>query len=439
MIQGLIDTLRRYQAAPVVVNGPITADLWQHHRASGGCDGLPPHLRRVVNQLDRYFAASDKHLTPAKRAEIEASIYVELSDRAARRDAEQQLAAYIHTVADALPGFELRYNAHALADRLAECRTQGVAGQTADGRLQVAWDAKCDQVRLCPDESRVETQRIARRYCSAMRDWVGERPGRRRVIYAVLTCPNFEAGRLDHGKRYTLAKFKNWMRFQYDAAPLAYRRTTETTAPGVRRVVHKAVKTRKRKLAAFPSLRGALVVQEDPLSARQDWNVHLNAFLLVDGRFDYKEAREVWGHNVEFRELDATDPETLYHAALEAVKYSAQIVPTKSAEKRAKRATHAPAMVEWTPRQWAEWWAAQQGFRRVRSYGCLYKIGKPADTEPPMVTWLGRVTFHRGRYRVDLIPGNNFSDWGRHRAADIPTNHHPPPLIGDCYENRAIH
>ena len=450
-MQALIDTLRRHGAAPVVMNGPLTPELWRHHRDHGGCDGLPGHLRRVVDQLDRYFDAMDPApLSRQERARIESEIYTDLQDRAARRAAEQQLADYLHTVAEALPYFDGEHKIQELAESLATCRTAGVAGQTEQGSAQIAWDHKCGQVRLCPDESRIETQRVAERYVTAMHRWHLEKPGRRRIIYAVLTCPNFEPGRLEHGKRFTLEQFKAWMRHEYAACPVTWRKVAEDLGDGDRRIVPQAVKSRKRKIQAFPSIQGAMVIQEDPLSARDDWNVHLNAFLLIDGRFDYKEARELWGWNVEFRELDASDPAALFRAAMEAVKYSAQIVPTKSEEKRARHDTEAPAMTEWPVERWAEWWAAGKGFRRLRSYGELYRLTAPCpacgeavrlsaetcphcqhsmadEAEAPLVRWLGRVSWDGAGYRVDLIPENNFSgSWLSRWSSSGPAGSGPP-------------
>ena len=434
-MQALIDTLRRHGAAPVVMSGPLTPELWRHHRDHGGCDHVPPHVRRVVQQLDRYFEAEDRARMPIgrhERAEIEADIYADLQDRAARRQAEQSLSDYLYRVAKALPLFDGAHRIQELAESLAMCRTAGVAGQTDQGRAQIAWDHKCGQVRLCPDESRTETQRVAERYVRAMHAWFKENPGRRRIIYAVLTCPNFEPGRLAHGKKFTLEKFKGWMRYEYAACPVTWRKVAEDMGDGTRRIRPQAVKSRRRKIQAFPSIQGAMVIQEDPLSALDDWNVHLNAFLLVEGRFDYKEARELWGWNVEFRQLDAEDPAALYRAALEAVKYSAKIVPTKSAEKKARHDSEAPAMSEWPPERWAEWWAAGKGFRRLRSYGVLYRLGKEEDAaEPPLVTWLGRVSWDGAGYRVDLIPENNFSgSWAGKSSSSGPPGVGPPGTGG---------
>ena len=431
VVDSLLDTLRRHGAAPVVLHGPVTPDVWAHHRAHGGCDRVPPHLRRVVSQLDRYFEAADsiRHPLPRhERARIEAEVYADLEDRAARRVAEQALADYIRNVAEAEPGAAHLYGLDELAESLETCRTSGVAGQTVDGALRIAWDHKCGQVRLCPDESRTETQRVAERYVTAMKRWHQERPGRRRIIYAVFTCPNFEPGRLAHGKRFTLARFRDWMRHEYAACPVTWRTWAEDNGDGTRTIRRAPIRTRKRKIPALPAIKGAMVIQEDPLSARDDWNVHLNAFLLIEGRFDYAEARALWGWNVEFRELDASEPGALSRAALEAVKYSAQIVPTKSAEKRARHGSDAPAMVEWPAARWVEWWGAGKGFRRLRSYGALYRLEREEQTdEPALVRWLGRVSWDAGSYRVDLIPENNFYPSGLEKWSSPAAARTGPP------------
>jgi hypothetical protein len=66
------------------------------------------------------------------------------------------------------------------------------------------------------------------------------------------------------------------------------------------------------------------------LSAHGDWNIHLNVILLIEGPFDWNEARESWGANVEVRAIDRS---SLTKKMLELIKYSAQTVPTKSADK----------------------------------------------------------------------------------------------------------
>ena len=121
-------------------------------------------------------------------------------------------------------------------------------------------------------------------------------------------------------------------------------------------------------------------------------------------------------------------------------------------------------MTQWSSTRWQEWWDAQQGFRRTRAYGCLYALhgkrwnaadfndrsewcrvaGAPQElvkldwkeigqgmkkkdrerlrvklrkamvfgeaVDMQAVEWVGSMKFgSEGSYRVDLIPGDNFS------------------------------
>ena len=289
---------------------------------------------------------------------MQASLEAELGDRNARREAEHTLADYIESIGEGCAD---------VVARLRSCRTSGVVGRKPDGNFIATWDEKCSLGRLCPDEARTETMRVVQKYVPEIRRWVFRKRGRR-VYSAVFTIPNVQPGELEAAKRQLFELFKDWLRYHYDACPL------EAGPGGFRR-------TRRRRLAAFPQIQGALVVQEDPLSASGDWNVHLNVLLLTDGWLDFRLVRELWRNNLEIRLID---PKNLTHTILEIVKYATQIVPTKSAEKRARRATNAPAMTEWPPARWSEWWKAQQRFRRTRSYGCLYALDETRWNDLPL-------------------------------------------------------
>ena len=89
----------------------------------------------------------------------------------------------------------------------------------------------------------------------------------------------------------------------------------------------------------------------------------------------------MWGANLHIRPVN---PGNLTRTVLELVKYATQPVPTKSAEKRVRRTSDAPAMTEWPAEQWIEWWRAQQRFRRTRSYGCLYALDETRWDDLPL-------------------------------------------------------
>lgn len=444
---------------------PIAYEVSKWHHNNPDAPRFPGHISNYVDILERRHLAE----TAAIRISIDPyqleEIRVDLADQAegwkAHREAEEQLAQYIRDVYDATgwqppaPKGSIRGRSLLeLAEDLEGCRRAGAVGLKPDGGTMIAWESKCGQVHLCPDESREETQRLTEFYLPAMLDWVKEKPTHR-LFYAVFTDHNFRPGQLFNGKNYLFEKFSEWRKYRPHACPVRFVE---------RHGCNEVVRSRRQYLDAPYTLEGALVVQEDPLSAHGDWNVHLNAFLMVDGQFDYKTARDVWGGNVHFQEIDG-DPAAIRRALLEAIKYSAQIVPSKSEEKRHQ--TEAPAMTEWEPRQWIEWWSAQQGFRRVRSYGALYALhGKRWDAMEPrarvdlcraaeiaseaagkpwkelaeeeknpirramvhgerldmsLVEWIGTVKAGTdGSLWVDLIPGNNFSGSKQMRGTSQP-------------------
>ena len=417
---------------------------------------IPPHIQQCIDILERHRKAQE--CTPGtgnryELARLQDELELEAIERAGRRNAEHELADYIRGIADGMncesfEDIELRQELVSLSNRLGSCRMSGTVG-LIEGRPVMAWDYKCGLVRLCPDESREETQRLTDFYLPAMLDWCRESP-LHRVYYAVFTVHNFRPGHLKTGKQYLFEKFKAWMNARYQYCPAIQRHGSY-------------IQTQQMTAKVWPQIKGAFVVQEDPLSATGDWNVHLNVFLFVKGEFSYKAVRETWGANIHITEL-GRDEQSLRSALLEAIKYSAQTVPEKSDGKAAAGDTAAPAMTEWPPERWIEWWKANQGFRRTRAYGCLYALhakrwdamdmmgrtevlriaGAPMELckltwkeigqdmkkkdrerlkvalrkamthgerlDMNKVEWIGTVQFTAdGRYRVDLIPGDNFS------------------------------
>lgn len=351
-----------------------------------------------------------------------------------------------HQLADYLEGFGI------LADKIQKMRCCRMHGNWGDrehaGGLKpvIAWDAKCGEVRLCPDEARAEQRRLVRRYKPAMKEWIKARPTRRRIQKAVITWPNVPAGELAAMKR---RMFKE----------------------------HGAL------MKKFPVLRGALVSQEDPLSARGDWNIHLNVLYLVEGKFDWKDFRAAWHEQtahlfpasssdfqMDLQQLPRFDERALEKALIECIKYPVKHITEKPDRKKQQQdpdadpdqeqrdqdpppdddATRissscskneqaaaggievqgrgeivdpgrpgavefAPAMVDWSKEQFMEWWSAGLRFRRTRSYGALFKIGDPErDQDLSEVRWRGRVWWdHRASAYaveragpVDLIQGD---------------------------------
>ena len=288
----------------------------------------------------------------------------------ARRETEQ-------LVADAL---DRDYLIPQVAAKLRNCRLSGQWGFSANrpDKPVVVWDHKCGLSRLCPDEIRIEGRRLTASYKPAILDW--KRAGfRRRVQYAVFTQPNAPEGSLAEFKRFQMKAFSQWREH-------------------------------------FPEVKGALVVQEDPLSQLGGWHVHLNVLLLIDGWSEWADWRVAWtrlmkpffpgcrvpSYNVHEVKLPHTEV-GLDRALRELIKYPIKFVTAKG-EGKARDASgeepaaplecesdhgtadldsddpgkcahrRAPAFTDWSREQKLEWWEAGQGFRRSRSYGSLFNL-----------------------------------------------------------------
>lgn len=364
---------------------------------------VPRHVAADVDVLCRRESARSNMsgatlVSPKLReqaAQIRATVEAGLAGYARRRAAELELSEYISEVGSRLGDGELA----ALAEKLTHCRQNGALGIRPDGRPLIAWDEKCRVSRLCPDESREETNRLAERYTPAVLDWIAGGKGRR-AQYLVFTAPNVPHGELAAGKRELLARVKEFLFGNVAACPVAYGINRDEG----RRVV---LSSRKRTLRRFPAVEGAFVCEEDPLSGSGGgWNVHVNAIVLIDGAFDWKFARSEWGGNLHFQSLGGT-VEEIAEAIRELVKYSARAVSEKSAEKSASGMSPAPAMVEWSDAEFSEWWAAQKGFRRTRTYGALYKVEKPAPEvlEWDQIVWAGAINWDGRGYRLEMVRG----------------------------------
>lgn len=299
----------------------------------------------------------------------------EMGGFAKRRTAERALADYVkNQVVPVAMGHE-KAKLEEISNALATCRSSGEHGIVVDSvntvvGKQVAWVSKCGLSKLCPDESQVEGRRVAERYLPAVTQWVNDAPPgvQRRVFYAVATEPNYPVGTLHDGKRASFKRLSNM---------LERIRHTKSTRDRVGSVV------------------GVLAVQEDPLSGLGTWNGHLNLIILVEGHFDYAEFRAEWGFNVEIKHLPLKH---LASAFLEVCKYQAKAVSMGDK----KDGSTQPGMVDWPPSLWLEWWRANNGFRRTRSYGVLFGIPKP---EKPLDLckriWMGRVSWTGTKYRVE--------------------------------------
>lgn len=240
----------------------------------------------------------------------------------------------------------------------------------AKGKTVMLWDEKAGLSRLCPDDAREEAQRLSRRVLGPLEE---HQAAGRALHYAVFTTPN--------------------------AAPGGLRKEMASICRRFRALILKS--------GHFPEVQGAVCVLEAPLGSARDWNVHLNVILVVKGFLDYEKLRRHWWYNVHARKL-AEGPGVVKGALTELIKYAVAATVAKSAEKavegagggggEAKRIPP-PPMLEWTGAELLEWLRAMRGFRRTRTYGCLFRLKRPEPDELGQVIWLGWGHYDGREYR----------------------------------------
>lgn len=388
--------------------------------------------------------AQFRTLDPERQRQVTtaiAEIQAQAGDRAKRRAAERELGRYI---AERVVPITRDPRILELPDKLHDCRSAGCYGVQPNGRGIIAFDSKCGELRLCPDEARADQQRLVERYLPPILDALGQGL---RAHYVVLTRPNVAPGDLAAELAGSFKHLRALRRcgvrrckvcatpyYSANAKLKARKRCTRSTGEdttcggklGARRV-------------AFPQIKGILAVLEAPLGAHADWHVHLNLVLLVDGWLDYTELRAAWGYNLEIRRLEG-EGDQLRQALIEVIKYPVVLTAEKSDRVEAggwrgdpspqlellasssdraeyfdaKGRVAAPPMTAWPPELWVEWYQAHQRFRRVRGYGLLH--GVALDDAPTLdlddVLWCGQLRLVGTGYVISIpllgsIPGDN--------------------------------
>jgi len=374
-------------------------------------DPSPWDLEKQARAAARALVAKTQKLNLEQRVSAELAAQEQadkLAARGIRRRSEQALADFIQYKVLPLHDDQVL---EAVPHKLRACRCSGTLARTKEGKVLTLWDTKCGLNRLCPDESRNETHRLIERFAPAAEAYLRLHP-RARLYSAVFTLPNFPDGKLRAG---LLDIYRRFNRLR---------------------------KKKENKKLVFPEIMGSVTVVEAPRSARGDWNVHMNALLLVDGYLDYTKLRKHWFWNVEVQRVEGTTAQ-IVRALKEIIKYAVQITPTKSQEKSEQGKTRAPAMTEWEPAAWFEWYRAHNRYRRVRSYGKLFlnekrreELELPPDEARSIsddsLEILGRVSYFEGAYRVtlsdlDLIREDKSIPAARKFGGVEATNHPPPP------------
>jgi hypothetical protein len=266
---------------------------------------------------------------------------------------------------------------HNYIDRLRRARWSGAVGYSlAKGKSVVYWDDKAGLSRLCPDDAREEAMRLTRKVLEPLE---ALQAAGHALHTCVFTSPNAPPGALRKEMVRICKKFRDRiLKAKYPDGSLV-----------------------------FPEIKGALCVLEAPLGSARDWNVHLNVILVVQGYLSYEKLQHRWHWNVEADPL-AVGPGVVKGALCELIKYAVAATVSKSARKAAEAATlrdgtprvPPPPMLEWTGAELLEWLRAMRGFRRTRTYGCLFRLKKPKAQDLGQIVWLGRLDYGEGRYRL---------------------------------------
>jgi len=291
------------------------------------------HALSVPNYLlDR---AEHQHAAECNHKKIHVDhegIQKSLEGHADRRHATLRIAEYVD---DVYPDIAARLRAcHNKATLFIRHRDDGTTSK------EYIWDYKCGIKKLCPHCAHDAQRYFVDRYLVPINEWKNIDP-LHQVQYCVLTWPNIEPGELKKMKKEMFKQVAAWL-----------------------------------KRDVCESVKGSLVVMEDPLADDEKFNVHLNLVLLVGGRFDWKAARADWfghtrslfpdrysGFNCHFQDVTKRD---VTSSIMELIKYSAKHISSKD--------SNAPGLVDWPAYLFAEWWESQKKFRRVRSYGLLHSL-----------------------------------------------------------------
>ncbi len=242
----------------------LEREFWSWSFKNPGVARVPGRYSPVFDSLERrdlvegFRVSTDKDARRIK--EVKEQLDFDLKGRHERRKLESTLSDYVEAVVDPLGPMEwVRgdkvhvYNPMEIVDKLRSCRQSGTVGVMPGGGVLVAWDEKCGFSKLCPDESRAESLRLADKYIPASERFLEKHRGNT-FQYAVLTVPNYPLGKLKEGKADIYRRFNQLM---------------------------------GRKCCE--NFLGTAARQEDPLSANGGWNVHLNVF------FSYQRANLLEG------------------------------------------------------------------------------------------------------------------------------------------------
>lgn len=346
----------------------------------------------VAERFAEERAAESQHWLNETIADMErvaaaaAQMKLRLPKMDERAHARDRVAKYLKEV---VTPHMWRRSHYELADRLIDARHSYRRSIMPDGKNLMRWDRKAGLPLLCPDDAREEAMRLSRRIVPNL---LAQLDGGCEAHYCVLTWPNAEPGQLRAVQDDIFRKFNSIMRACKGNDP------------------------------PFPIV-GAVAVMESPLGVHRDWHPHLNVVLVTSGFLDYEKFRARWHWNCELRKIEGTRLE-VERSFRELIKYSCRAVPEKSEAHAARhvRFDHngnalppPPAMIDWTPREWLEWWESHRRRRRTRTYRSLYGLPRPPKPDYSLArpVAIGTRAWINGRERwversalLEFIPGD---------------------------------
>ena len=398
----------------------VQSEISRYLANNPASNSLPDYLAQKALKVDHYLDAEaghdldlDIHFVKEQLAESDLSYEY-------RRRLEKALADKM--INEVYPKFPFDRRLKKAAEKMRICRGSGCTGVCTDpkhsGLVIRSWDNKCSQSRLCPDEARQESQRLKRRYMPHVRNYV-RRGGR--LYYMVLTIKNVPVGTLRECQKELYKNFATMLR-------------------------------RPKWAKVFKGTNGCIARLENPLAEARDWNIHLNVLLCTSGYFSFQEFRKDWAQmfgeqdlSVHYKHIKGTS-EQIESAFREIFKYTVKHVGESSQESFDSGKSKAPAMLDWTPQEFYEWYCASHGFRFTRSYGYFFSVDQLDDDTIPMesVKWIGSCNLVDGQYKhnlkrrsLDLILGykSTVTNTGNSSASSRSTGsgRSKPPNKGNHY------
>ncbi len=304
-------------------------------------------------------------------------------------------------------------------------------------------------VRLDPSESRRDTARLIQKYTPVVLERVarGER-----FCSAVFSMPNVPRGRLAWGKAEMFRETARWFRH----FPEVTGRIEVQEDPLARDLqswnVHNNVLLLfdPRKVTRLPPelarqgempLPGQLAKLPTPIERDR----------APPGELSYAKAHHFWpGKQIQLRKVEAGDAEAVAKTFKEALKYAVKWVGKKQLDGDRSSdgefgSTHdggvgkdsgtgcegdlagahlrgnsrtAPPLTAWPLDALHEWYQANKGKRRVRSFGCFYNAPKPERPDDPEL--VGKLRFGG---RVHVSPEHFYVEAARVHYLDLIHGH----------------